>query len=176
MIMRDAHQLLLATRARTIDLEKSASIASKLLYKAFLSSAGVVPQLRTDSCTRTPWNVSVPSAPLRQACVFRCWSEAPMRLATLLILTMLLKNFAHWQKKQEWIFSEYLIALNVVNQMKVCIDAVRATGKVAVMCVCYTLDIAISEIHCIGYYRKVRIEMCRSWYSHDWHQGHGRSA
>ena len=33
--MRDAHQSLLATRARTIDLEKSASIASKLLYKAF---------------------------------------------------------------------------------------------------------------------------------------------
>ena len=35
---------------------------------------------------------------------------------------------------------------NDVNQMKVCIDAVRATGKVAEMCVCYTSDITTSEI------------------------------
>ena len=95
MTMRDAHQLLLATRARTVDLEKNASIAFKLLYKALPFECWGRTTLRTDSCTRTPGNVSVPFAPLRQACVLRCWSEAPMRLATLPILTMLLKNFLH---------------------------------------------------------------------------------
>jgi pyruvate carboxylase len=47
---------------------------------------------------------------------------------------------------------------NIVENMKVSIDAVRATGKVAEVCICYTGNVLTSKIYNLEYYKSVARE------------------
>ena len=47
---------------------------------------------------------------------------------------------------------------NVVDNMRVSIDAVRAVNKVAEVCICYTGDVLTSKIYNLEYYKMVAKE------------------
>ncbi|KAH8072670.1 pyruvate carboxylase [Aureococcus anophagefferens] len=47
---------------------------------------------------------------------------------------------------------------NDVGQMRTCVDAVRAAGKVAEVCVCYTSDCLASDVYDVAYYAGVAAE------------------
>jgi acetyl-CoA carboxylase carboxyl transferase alpha subunit/acetyl-CoA carboxylase carboxyl transferase beta subunit len=155
--MRDAHQSLLATRARTIDLEKSASIASKLLYKAFSFECwgGATFDVAYRFLDEDPWERL---RAIRAAAPNVC-TQMLVRGANAVGYTSypdnVVEEFCTLAAKAGMDIFRIFDCFNDVNQMKVCIDAVRATGKVAEVCVCYTSDITTSEIYNIDYYREV---------------------
>jgi pyruvate carboxylase len=47
---------------------------------------------------------------------------------------------------------------NIVDNMRVCIDAVRANNKVAEVCLCYTGNVLTSPIYNLAYYAAVAKE------------------
>ena len=49
--------------------------------------------------------------------------------------------------------------LNQVPKMQLCIDAVRAAGKVAEVCICYTGDFRTSKIYTLEYYTGLAAEI-----------------
>ena len=96
----------------------------------------------------------MPFLPLRQACVLRYWPEAPNAVGYTSYPNNVVEKFCTLAAKVGLDIFRIFNCFNDVNQMKVCIDAVRATGKVAQMCVCYTWTCNF-EIYYIGYYREV---------------------
>ena len=158
--MRDAHQSLVATRVRTEDLLKGATIANELLKDAF--SLECWGGATFDVCMRfldeCPWERL---RELRKACPDVC-------------LQMLIRgaNAVGYTSYPDNVVTEFvrLAALNgmdvfrifdcfnIVDNMRVAIDAVRAVGKVAEVCLCYTGDALTSSIYNLDYYRSVAKE------------------
>jgi pyruvate carboxylase len=155
--MRDAHQSLLATRVRTEDLVKGAVVANECLKDAFSFEAWGGATF--DVCMRfqdeCPWERL---RELRAACPDVC-------------LQMLIRgaNAVGYTSYPDNVVSEFvrLAALNGmdifrifdcfndIESMQVSIDAVRAAGKVAEVCLCYTGDVLTSPIYNLEYYKGV---------------------
>ena len=158
--MRDAHQSLVATRVRTDDLLKGAVVANELLKDAF--SLECWGGATFDVCMRfldeCPWERL---RELRKACPDIC-------------LQMLIRgaNAVGYTSYPDNVVTEFvrLAAINgmdvfrifdcfnIVENMRVAIDAVRAVNKVAEVCLCYTGDVLTSSIYNLDYYKSVAKE------------------
>jgi len=158
--MRDAHQSLVATRVRTEDLVKGARVANELLKEAF--SFECWGGATFDVCMRfldeCPWERL---RQLRAACPDVC-------------LQMLIRgaNAVGYTSYPDNIVTEFvrLAALNgmdvfrifdcfnIVDNMRVSIDAVRSVNKVAEVCLCYTGNVLTSSIYNLDYYKSVAKE------------------
>lgn len=159
--MRDAHQSLFATRARSEDLIKGAVVANELLKDAFSLEAwgGATFDVCMRFLDECPWERL---RELRAACPDVC-------------LQMLIRgaNAVGYTSYADNVVAEFirLAALNgmdvfrifdcfnVVDNMKVAIDATRAAGKIAEVCICYTGNLNTSEIYNVDYYRSVAKEV-----------------
>lgn len=155
--MRDAHQSLLATRVRTIDLVEGAKMAGKLLKNAFSFECwgGATFDVAYRFLNEDPWERL---RQIRAACPDVC-------------LQMLIRgaNAVGYTSYPDNIVEEFVAlaaacgidifrvfdCFNDVDNMKVCIEAIRKAGKVAEVCVCYTSDLLTSEIYNIEYYKGV---------------------
>lgn len=158
--MRDAHQSLIATRARTEDLVKGAIIANEVLRDAFSFEAwgGATFDVCMRFLDECPWERL---REIRRACPDVC-------------LQMLIRgaNAVGYTSYPDNVVTEFvrLAALNgmdifrifdcfnIVDNMRVSIDAVRAVGKVAEVCLCYTGNLLQSSIYTVDYYKNLAKE------------------
>lgn len=162
--LRDAHQSLLATRVRSRDIIRGAQLAQQ----QFLSGSNDISSMFSlecwggatfDVCMRfldeCPWERL---RQLRRSCPDLClqmlirganavgYTSYPDNVVTEFIRLAALEGMDIFR-----IFD----CFNVVENMKVAIDAVRASGKVAEVCVCYTGNLMTSTIYNLEYYQSV---------------------
>lgn len=69
------------------------------------------------------------------------------------------REFVHLAAKNGMDVFRIFDCFNVVENMRVSIEAVRETGKVAEVCICYTGNILSSEIYNREYYRNLAAEI-----------------
>lgn len=159
--MRDAHQSLLATRVRTRDLVAGANIARELLKDVF--SLECWGGATFDVCMRfldeCPWERL---RQIRAACPDTCL-QMLIRGANAVGYTSYADNvveeFVMLAAKNGMDVFRIFDCFNVMDNMKVCIDAVLKTGKVAEVCICYTGNLLTSEIYNVEYYRNLAKEI-----------------
>lgn len=159
--MRDAHQSLLATRVRTKDVVESALLASTLLKDAF--SLEVWGGATFDVCMRfldeSPWDRL---AQIRAAAPNICL-QMLIRGANGVGYTSYPDNavteFIHLSAKAGIDVFRIFDCFNIVENMQVSIDAVKATGKVAEVCICYTGNVLTSKIYDLQYYKELAQEI-----------------
>lgn len=155
--MRDAHQSLLATRARTEDIVNGAKIANELMkdFFSFECWGGATFDVCMRFLDEDPWERL---REIRKACPNTC-------------LQMLVRgsNAVGYTSYADNIVAEFvrLAALNgmdvfrifdcfnIIESMTVTIDAVRKAGKVAEVCLCYTGDVLTSDVYNLEYYKTV---------------------
>lgn len=155
--MRDAHQSLIATRARTEDIVKGATIASALLKDAF--SFECWGGATFDVCMRfldeCPWERL---RRIRKACPNVCL-QMLIRGSNAVGYTSYPDNvvteFVRLAAENGMDVFRIFDCFNDVENMKVSIDAVRAVNKVAEVAVCYTGDLLTSKVYNANYYRDV---------------------
>lgn len=158
--MRDAHQSLVATRVRTEDLVKGAAVANELLKDAF--SFECWGGATFDVCMRfldeCPWERL---RELRAAAPHVCL-QMLIRGANAVGYTSYPDNvvveFIRLAAENGMDVFRIFDCFNIVDNMKVAIDAVRAASKVAEVCLCYTGNIMTSSIYNADYYRVVAKE------------------
>ena len=158
--MRDAHQSLIATRARSEDILEGAVIANELLKDAF--SFECWGGATFDVCMRfldeCPWERL---RRLRAACPDVCL-QMLIRGANAVGYTSYPDNvvteFVRLSAENGMDVFRIFDCFNIVDNMKVAIDAVRAVDKVAEVCICFTGDILTSHIYNVDYYRSVAKE------------------
>jgi acetyl-CoA carboxylase carboxyl transferase alpha subunit len=159
--MRDAHQSLLATRVRTLDIVESARIASNLLGDAF--SLECWGGATFDVCMRfldeCPWERL---RQIRAACPNVCL-QMLIRGANGVGYTSypdnVVREFVHLAAKNGMDVFRIFDCFNIVENMKVSINAVKETGKVAEVCLCYTGNVLTSKIYDLNYYRSLALEI-----------------
>eukprot|EP00606_Chrysophyceae_sp_TOSAG23-5_P001599 GSChrysophyteH2.ASY1.ANO1.821.1 assembled CDS len=158
--MRDAHQSLMATRARTEDLVKGAAIANDLLRDAF--SFECWGGATFDVCMRfldeCPWERL---RRIRAACPDVCL-QMLIRGANAVGYTSYPDNvvteFVRLSAENGMDVFRIFDCFNIVDNMRVAIDAVRAVNKVAEVGVCYTGNLLTSKVYNVDYYRSVAKE------------------
>mmetsp|Transcript_13785 Transcript_13785/g.44957 ORF Transcript_13785/g.44957 Transcript_13785/m.44957 type:complete len:1276 (-) Transcript_13785:333-4160(-) len=152
--MRDAHQSLLATRVRTMDLVEGAKIAGKVLHSAFSFEmwGGATFDVSYRFLKEDPWERL---REIRAACPNVC-TQMLIRGANAVGYTSYPDNvvveFVELAAKNGLDIFRIFDCFNDVDQMRVTIDAVRKVGKVAECCVCYTSDVLKSTIYDVAYY------------------------
>lgn len=159
--MRDAHQSLLATRVRTKDIIEGAKIASSLLGDAF--SLECWGGATFDVCMRfldeCPWERL---RQLRAACPNICL-QMLIRGANGVGYTSypdnVVREFIFLAAKNGMDVFRIFDCFNIVENMRVSIEAVKETGKVAEVCVCYTGNVLTSEIYNLQYYKDLALEI-----------------
>ncbi len=159
--MRDAHQSLLATRVRTVDIVEGARIASNLLGDAF--SLECWGGATFDVCMRfldeCPWERL---RLIREACPNICL-QMLIRGANGVGYTSypdnVVREFVHLAAKNGMDIFRIFDCFNIVENMKVSIDAVKETGKVAEVCICYTGNVLTSSIYNLEYYKQLALEI-----------------
>jgi pyruvate carboxylase len=162
--MRDAHQSLLATRVRNLDLVEGGKIANEVLRDAFSFEAwgGATFDVCMRFLDECPWDRL---RALRAACPDVC-------------LQMLIRgsNAVGYTSYPDNVVSEFirLAALNGmdvfrifdcfndIDSMDVSIKAVIAAGKVAEVCLCYTGDVLTSKIYDLAYYQSVAVQAVKA--------------
>ena len=162
--MRDAHQSLLATRVRTVDLVNGGVIANEVLRDAFSFEAwgGATFDVCMRFLDECPW---ARLRALRAACPDVC-------------LQMLIRgaNAVGYTSYPDNVVAEFirLAALNGmdifrifdcfndISSMQVSIDAVIKSGKVAEVCLCYTGDVLTSKIYDLAYYSSVAAQAVKA--------------
>ncbi|KAJ1445024.1 hypothetical protein M885DRAFT_626577 [Pelagophyceae sp. CCMP2097] len=155
--MRDAHQSLLATRARTIDLVKGARLAANLLPTAFSFECwgGATFDVAYRFLNEDPWDRL---RAIRAAAPNVC-TQMLIRGANAVGYTSypdnVVEDFVRLSAANGMDVFRIFDCFNDVENMKVCIDAVRACNKVAEVCVCYTSDMVHSKIYDCDYYQSV---------------------
>ena len=158
--MRDAHQSLVATRVRTEDLVKGARVANELLKDAF--SLECWGGATFDVCMRfldeCPWERL---RELRAAAPDICL-QMLIRGANAVGYTSypdnVVEEFIRLAALNGMDVFRIFDCFNIVENMQVAINAVRKTGKVAEVCLCYTGDILSSPIYNAEYYKSVAKE------------------
>ena len=225
--MRDAHQSLLATRVRTLDLVRGARVASALLPDAFSFECwggatfdvsyrflkedpwdrlralrAAAPNVCTQMLIRGANAVGYTSYPdnvvtefVRLAAlngmdvfrIFDCFNDVGHRagqeseipnfkgsyLGRFPLVSADFWTSDHLSERSRSVGAFFRNAharnthvestLNLscpaqVGQMRTCVDAVRAAGKVAEVCVCYTSDCLASDVYDVAYYAGVAAE------------------
>ncbi|KAJ1422218.1 hypothetical protein B484DRAFT_332400 [Ochromonadaceae sp. CCMP2298] len=155
--MRDAHQSLLATRVRTIDLVKGAEIAAQVLERAFSLEAwgGATFDVAMRFLDEDPWERL---RALRKACP-NVMLQMLIRGANAVGYTSYADNVV-----QEFVRLAAVNGMDVfrifdcwneLDNMLVCIEAVLKSGKVAEVCVCYTGNCLESAIYSTAYYAEL---------------------
>ena len=162
--MRDAHQSLLATRVRNLDLVEGGKIANEVLRDAFSFEAwgGATFDVCMRFLDECPWDRL---RALRAACPDVC-------------LQMLIRgsNAVGYTSYPDNVVSEFirLAALNGmdvfrifdcfndIDSMEISIKAVIAAGKVAEVCLCYTGDVLTSKIYDLAYYQSVAVQAVKA--------------
>eukprot|EP01038_Epipyxis_sp_PR26KG_P008321 gene8321-11257_t len=167
--MRDAHQSLLATRVRSIDLIKGSKIASVLLNEAF--SLEMWGGATFDVCMRfldeCPWERL---REIRKACPNICF-QMLIRGANAVGYTSypdnVVQEFIHLAAKNGMDIFRIFDCFNIVDNMRVAIDATLAANKVAEVCICYTgmdpqthfRNLLTSKIYNVEYYASLAKEI-----------------
>ncbi len=159
--MRDAHQSLLATRVRTKDIIEGAKIASNLLGEAF--SLECWGGATFDVCMRfldeCPWERL---RQLRAACPNVCL-QMLIRGANGVGYTSypdnVVREFIYLAAKNGMDVFRVFDCFNIVENMRVSIEAIKETGKVAEVCVCYTGNVLTSDIYNLQYYKDLALEI-----------------
>ncbi|EGB12997.1 hypothetical protein AURANDRAFT_52076 [Aureococcus anophagefferens] len=158
--MRDAHQSLLATRVRTLDLVRGARVASALLPDAFSFECwgGATFDVSYRFLKEDPWDRL---RALRAAAPNVC-TQMLIRGANAVGYTSYPDNvvteFVRLAALNGMDVFRIFDCFNDVGQMRTCVDAVRAAGKVAEVCVCYTSDCLASDVYDVAYYAGVAAE------------------
>lgn len=158
--MRDAHQSLVATRVRTEDLVKGAKIANELLKEAFSLECwgGATFDVAMRFLDECPWERL---RELRAACPDICL-QMLIRGANAVGYTSypdnIVAEFVGLAAENGMDVFRIFDCFNVVDNMRVSIDAVRAVNKVAEVCICYTGDVLTSKIYNLEYYKMVAKE------------------
>jgi len=158
--MRDAHQSLVATRVRTTDLVEGAKVANELMRNAF--SFECWGGATFDVCMRfldeCPWERL---RALRAAAPDVCL-QMLIRGANAVGYTSypdnVVEEFVRLSAINGMDVFRIFDCFNVVDNMKVAIDAVRANNKVAEVCLCYTGNLLSSTIYNCEYYKSVAAE------------------
>jgi len=159
--MRDAHQSLFATRARSEDLVKGAAVANELLKDAFSFEAwgGATFDVCMRFLDECPWGRL---RELRAACPDVCL-QMLIRGANAVGYTSYADNvvaeFIRLSALNGMDVFRIFDCFNVVDNMRVAIDATRAAGKVAEVCICYTGNMLTSDVYNAEYYRGVAKEV-----------------
>ena len=162
--MRDAHQSLLATRVRTEDLVKGAIVANELLKDAFSFEAwgGATFDVSMRFLDECPWGRL---RELRKACPDVCL-QMLIRGANAVGYTSYPDNvvteFVRLAAKNGMDVFRIFDCFNILDNMQVAIDAVRAAGKVAEVCMCYTGNIMTSKIYNMAYYSDLAKQIANS--------------
>lgn len=159
--MRDAHQSLLATRVRTKDIVQGAKIASELFGDAF--SLECWGGATFDVCMRfldeCPWERL---RQIREACPNICL-QMLIRGANGVGYTSypdnVVREFIYLAAKNGMDIFRVFDCFNIVENMKVSIEAIKETGKVAEVCICYTGNVLTSEIYNLQYYKDLALEI-----------------
>lgn len=152
--MRDAHQSLLATRVRTVDLVKGAKIAGKLLHQAFSFECwgGATFDVAYRFLFEDPWERL---RAIRAAAPNVC-TQMLIRGANAVGYTSysdnVVEEFVALAAKNGMDVFRIFDCFNDVDQMRVCTAAVKKAGKVAECCICYTSDISTSDVYNVDYY------------------------
>ncbi|CAM9750893.1 unnamed protein product [Pylaiella littoralis] len=155
--MRDAHQSLLATRVRTVDLVEGAKLASQLLGHAFSLEmwGGATFDVAYRFLNEDPWERL---RKIRAAAPNICL-QMLIRGSNAVGYTSYPDNvvteFVRLAAKNGIDVFRVFDCFNDIEQMRVCIKAVRDAGKVAEVCVCYTSDLQTSSIFTVDYYKGV---------------------
>lgn len=155
--MRDAHQSLLATRVRTYDLLKCAEETAVKLKDAF--SIEMWGGATYDVCYRflneDPWErlrllrKKIPNI------LFQMLIRGSNAVGYTSYADNVIERFIELAAKNGMDVFRIFDCFNDVSQMKVSIDAVRKTGKVAEVCICFTGNFlsADEKIYTLEYYR-----------------------
>ena len=158
--MRDAHQSLVATRVRTADLVEGAKVANELLRNAF--SFECWGGATFDVCMRfldeCPWERL---RALRAAAPNVCL-QMLIRGANAVGYTSypdnVVEEFVRLSAINGMDVFRIFDCFNIVDNMKVAINAVRKNNKVAEVSLCYTGNLLTSKIYTPEYYRSVAAE------------------
>lgn len=158
--MRDAHQSLIATRARTVDLVKGAKVANELLKDAFSfeSWGGATFDVCMRFLDECPWErLRAIRAAAPDVCL-----QMLIRGANAVGYTSYPDNvvteFVRLSAVNGMDVFRIFDCFNQIDNMRVAINAVRAVNKVAEVCICYTGNILTSEIYNVEYYKSVAKE------------------
>jgi len=159
--MRDAHQSLLATRVRTEDLLQGAKIASSVLSDAFSFEAwgGATFDVCMRFLDECPWQRL---REIRDACPNVCL-QMLIRGANAVGYTSYPDNvvteFVRLAADNGMDVFRIFDCFNIVENMQVAIDAVRAANKVAEVCLCYTGNLLTSNVYHLEYYTDLAKEV-----------------
>lgn len=159
--MRDAHQSLLATRVRTIDIVNGAKIASNLLADAFSLECwgGATFDVSMRFLDECPWERL---REMRKACPNVCF-QMLIRGSNAVGYTSYPDNavteFVRLAAQNGMDVFRVFDCFNIVDSMRVAIDAVIANNKVAEVCMCYTGNLLTSPIYDVDYYRALATEI-----------------
>jgi len=157
--MRDAHQSLLATRLRTIDLVKSGpEFSSRLGHPACFSLecwGGATFDVAFRFLHEDAWERL---RKLRKAIPNVCF-QMLIRGANAVGYTSypdnVVKKFCHLAAKNGMDVFRIFDCFNQLNCMQNCIEAVREANKVAEVCICYTGDFRESAVYTLDYYKEL---------------------
>lgn len=157
--MRDAHQSLLATRVRTVDLLDIADETANALKDAF--SIEMWGGATYDVCYRflheDPWErlrllrEKIPNV------MFQMLVRGANGVGYKSYPDNVIERFCELAAKNGIDVFRIFDCFNDVSQMKVCIDAVRKSGKVAEVAICFTGDFLSpnEKIYTLDYYKNL---------------------
>ncbi|GAB5034711.1 pyruvate carboxylase [Nannochloropsis oceanica] len=153
--MRDAHQSLLATRVRTVDIVEGAKIANQVLSSAF--SFECWGGATYDVCYRflheDPWERLEGIRKALPHSLLQMLVRGANAVGYTSYPDNVVEEFIALAAKKGIDLFRIFDCFNDVGQMKVSIDAVRKAGKIAEVCICYTGDVLTSTIYNVDYYR-----------------------
>ena len=158
--LRDAHQSLLATRMRTVDLLGGCPEASHVLHDAFSFECwgGATFDVSYRFLNEDPWErlrrirKAVPNVCLQM--LIRGSNAVGYTSYPDNVIVEFVNKAAETGMDVFRIFD----CFNDLKQMKVCIDAVRAVNKVAEVCICFTGDFLKTnkeKIYTLKYYKEL---------------------
>lgn len=159
--MRDAHQSLLATRVRTKDIVEGALIASNLLKDAF--SLECWGGATFDVCMRfldeCPWDRLREIRAAAPNILLQCLIRGANGVGYTSYPDNVVREFVLLAAKNGIDVFRVFDCFNIVENMRVSIDAIKETGKIAEVCICYTGNVLTSKIYDLQYYKELAQEI-----------------
>ncbi|GEN55268.1 pyruvate carboxylase [Halobacillus faecis] len=160
---RDAHQSLLATRVRTKDLENIAEPTARLLPDLFSLEmwGGATFDVSYRFLNEDPWERLLKLRAQAPNVLFQMLLRASNAVGYKNYPDNLIREFVEKSASAGIDVFRIFDSLNWVEGMKLAIDSVRESGKVAEAAMCYTGDILDSSRpkYDLAYYKKLALEL-----------------
>jgi pyruvate carboxylase len=160
---RDAHQSLLATRVRTKDLENIAEPTARLLPDLFSLEmwGGATFDVSYRFLNEDPWERLLKLREKSPNVLFQMLLRASNAVGYKNYPDNLIREFVEKSASAGIDVFRIFDSLNWVEGMKLAIEAVRESGKVAEAAMCYTGDILDSSRpkYDLAYYQKLALEL-----------------